>query len=75
MKRSNYIAVLNTSAFTGIGLVNIEYSMDQYAVYEIFNGNSAISKGKVKVRYDNTGNPYIRIKGQSYYMGQFMRIS
>ena len=69
-----YSAILNTSNFTGIGIVDIVHGIDDYARYEMFNGERVLCKGKVKIYYQTNGSPYIRIHNTRYNLGEFMRV-
>jgi len=73
MEDSRYIGVLGISNFHGIGIKQIEHGIVDYAVYELTDGDSVLSKGKVKINYSNSGEAYLTIKGKRYYLKNFMQ--
>ena len=68
-----YIAVMNLTAFHGIGIIDFEYGIDDYCICEYFGGES-VKKTKNKMYTDNNGRSYIRKNGSRYYLDEFMKI-
>lgn len=74
MDESKYIAVLNLSAFNGIGIIDIEYGVEDYCICESFSPNEK-KKTKNKIYVDvKSDRKYIRKNGCRYYIDEFMKI-
>lgn len=74
MNENKYIAVLNLSAFSGIGIIEIENGIDDYCICESFDPNGK-RKSRNKIYTDmKLGRNYIRKNGNRYYIDEFMKI-
>lgn len=74
MDGDKYIAVLNLSAFNGIGIIDIEYGIEDYCICESFSPNEK-KKSKNKIYIDiKSDRKYIRKNGSRYYLDEFMKI-
>lgn len=73
--RVTYSAVYNITAFSGLGIVKIDYDIDDYVYIDYFTDNG--KKGKItrhKVYNDKNDRLYIRKFNQKYYLDEFMRV-
>ena len=74
MNESTYIAVMNLSAFNGIGIIDIEYGVEDYCICESFSPNEKKrTKNKIYTEL-KTDRKYIRKNGSRYYIDEFMKI-
>lgn len=74
MVEKKYIAVLNLSAFNGIGIIDIEYGAEDYCICESFSPNEK-KQTKNKIYTDvKSDRKYIRKNGTRYYLDEFMKI-
>ena len=69
MKR--YKAVYNDSAFTGIGIIDIEYGIEDVCVNEYFSPTEK-RKARNKIYHDKEGKAYIKKYGCKYYLDEFI---
>lgn len=68
-----YIAVYNETAFSGIGIIDIEYGVDTICVNEYFGGKE-VKRTRNKIYDDKDGRSYIKKYGRRYYMDEFMKL-
>ena len=68
-----YIAVYNTSVFSGVGIIDIEHGIDDYCICEFF-GTEETYKTKNKIYTDSKGRSYIRKLNKRYYLDEFMKL-
>ena len=62
-----------TSAFSGIGIIELDDN-DEYAiVVHIYDGYQVGKKSRCKMHYDSNYNPYILTSRQKYFLNQFER--
>lgn len=67
-----YIAVYVTSAFSGIGIIDIIHDIDDYCICE-FYGTEETYKTKNKIYTDKNGRNYIRKLNRRYYLDEFLK--
>ena len=67
-----YKAIMAISNNYGIGIVNIEYGIDDIICYVWINGDKAGKKTYAKVRYDEQGKAYFNQK-HKFYLDMFIR--
>lgn len=70
---NDFIATYNESAFSGIGIYDFEYGIEDYAIVSYFHNDTIERKRKNKINYDNEGNAYIMKNRQKYYLNEFMK--
>ena len=68
-----YIAVLSESAFSGLGIVDIQYGVEDYCIVEYFSPNG-VRRTKNKIYMDSQGNSFIKKFNKRYYLNQFLRV-
>lgn len=68
-----YKAVYNDSAFTGIGIIDIEYGVDDVCINEYFSSTER-RKARNKIYYNKEGRAYIIKYGTKYYLDEFMTV-
>lgn len=68
-----YKAVYNDSAFTGIGIIDIEYGIEDICVNEYFSSTER-RRAKNKIYTDKDGRNYIKKYGTKYYLDEFMTV-
>lgn len=75
MEMGKYIAVYSDSAFTGVGILSIEYENGEtYCINEYVSSNGVRkSKNKVYTDFSNSNRNYIKKYGRKYYLDEFMR--
>lgn len=76
MKKNNYgkvIAMCSTGGNTGIGIIAIEYGIEDKAVTTYFNGTTWERVRKNIIKYDNDGNTYINKHGQKFLISDFLK--
>lgn len=67
-----YIAVYYETAYSGIGIIDIEYGVKDYCIVEYFGGNTK-RRTKNEIFMDLSGRSYIRKYNKKYYLDEFMR--
>ncbi len=72
MTANKYIAVFGLSAFSGIGIVEIEYGIDDVCVNDYFTEESVVRR-RNKIKYNKDGEAYIQKYGQKYYLSEFLK--
>lgn len=70
---TKYIAVLHDSAFTGIGIINFDYGIEDYCITEYFSQTEK-KKAKNKIYSTSKGRSYIVKYGKRYYLDEFIRL-
>lgn len=70
----NYIATYSINAFNGIGIgiVEIEHGIEDYAIVDYIVNNKA-KRSRNKIYISGSGRSYIRKYGQRYYIDEFIR--
>lgn len=68
-----YIAVYTTSAFSGVGIIEIIHDIDDYCICE-FYGTEQTCKTKNKIYIDKNDRNYIRKLNKRYYLDEFMKL-
>jgi hypothetical protein len=69
----DFVAIYTESAFSGIGIYDFEYGIEDYAITSYFHNDKIERKRKNKINYDNDGNAYIMKNRQKYCLNEFMK--
>lgn len=69
---NRYIAVFNNTAFSGIGIIDIKFGIDDYCIVEVFDPNG-VKRSKNKIYMDCMGRNYIKKNGNKYYLDEFLK--
>ena len=70
--KNKYIATYGITATMGIGIIDIEYGIDDYCICEMIGGKEA-RKTKNKIYTDNEGRSYIKKYNCKYYLDEFIK--
>jgi hypothetical protein len=67
-----YKAYLSITPNFGLGIIDIEYGIDDYCINELIVGQK-VTKGKNKIYYDTDGRAYIKKYNVKYFIDEFLR--
>ena len=68
-----YLAVYNETAYTGIGIVDILYGVEDFCVVEYFSPKG-VQRTKNKIYMDHFGRNYIKKYNKKFYLDEFIRV-
>lgn len=71
---NNFIAVCTMSNFGGLGIISIEYGIEDKITTAFDFGNGMENISTAKIRYNAQGEDYFIKFGKRYYLRDFMRI-
>ena len=67
-----YKAYLSVTSNFGLGIIDIEYGIDDYCINELIVGKE-VKKGRNKIYYDTDGRAYIKRYNVKYFIDEFLR--
>ena len=72
IKPDKYKAYLSITSNFGLGIIDIEYGIDDYSINELIVGPKVV-KGRNKIYYSDDGRAYIKRYNVKYYIDTFLR--
>ena len=71
---NNFIAVCTMSNFGGLGIISINYGINDTLTTAFDFGNGMENISTAKIRYNAQGEDYFIKFGRRYYLHDFMRV-
>ena len=70
---NKYIATYAETAFSGIGIIEIEYGIEDYVISEVIKPTAKHRTHRNVICYTAEGRPFFNINRKRYYLDEFVK--
>ena len=74
LKMKDFLAVCNTSAFSGYGIVDVDYGIDDKVSIAYFYNGHIDEPVVYTIEVDEDGRQYVIINEDIFYLSDFIRL-